>query len=128
METGALVDERCMACRVDSPRLTAEEVATLLPGIPGWDVIERNGSPRLQRIFRFPDFRTALTFTERAGDLAETEGHHPSLLTEWGRVRVTWTTHAIRGVHRNDVVMAAKTDRLFEEAVSTSVHDIASHH
>ncbi|HSE95394.1 MAG TPA: 4a-hydroxytetrahydrobiopterin dehydratase, partial [Methylomirabilota bacterium] len=60
----------------------------------------------------FPTFVAALDFTNRVGALAEAEGHHPALLTEWGRVTVSWWTHAIRGLHRNDFVMAAKTDRL----------------
>ncbi len=114
MHATALVEERCVACRADSPRLTTEELSALSAGIPCWEIAERNGSQRLQRAFRFPDFRGALIFSQRVGELAEAEGHHPALLTEWGRVRVTWTTHAIHGLHRNDVLMAAKTDQLFE--------------
>ena len=112
--TEELTSERCVACRADSPRLTADELAPLLSRLSDWRVVERNETPRLQRAFRFPDFRTALAFTQRVGELAEAEGHHPSLLTEWGRVQVSWSTHAIRGLHRNDVIMAAKTDALFE--------------
>lgn len=114
MHASALVEERCVACRADSPRLTTEELSALAAGIPEWEIAERIGSQRLQRTFRFPDFRSSLAFSQRVGELAEAEGHHPALLTEWGRVRVTWTTHAIHGLHRNDVLMAAKTDRLFE--------------
>ena len=110
-----LVGERCVPCRGDSPRLTADELASLRPSIPEWTVLERDGGPRLQRVFRFADFAAALAFTARVGALAETEDHHPTLTTAWGRVTVTWWTHAIGGLHRNDVVMAAKTDRLFAE-------------
>ena len=67
---------------------------------------------RLERVFHFPSFADALAFTNRVGALAEEEGHHPALLTEWGRVTVTWWTHKIRGLHRNDFIMAAKTDAL----------------
>ncbi len=67
---------------------------------------------RLQRVYRFENFADALAFTARVGELAESERHHPALLTEWGRVRVTWFTKKIKGLHRNDFVMAAKTDRL----------------
>jgi 4a-hydroxytetrahydrobiopterin dehydratase len=84
----------------------------LLAQVPGWAVRERDGVRRLERVFRFPDFAAALAFTERVGALAEAEGHHPALLTEWGQVTVSWWTHAIHGLHRNDFVMAAKTDRL----------------
>ena len=109
-EAGALVAERCVACRRDAPRVTPEEIAALKPQIPDWELVERDGIPRLERTFRFPDFAQALAFTVRVGELAEAEGHHPALLTEWGKVTVTWWTHKIRGLHRNDFVMAAKTD------------------
>ena len=84
----------------------------LVRDVPEWNVVERDGIRRLERVFPFPDFATALTFTNRVGALAESEGHHPALLTEWGRVTVTWWTHAIGGLHRNDFVMAARTDGL----------------
>ena len=107
-----LINERCVACRRDAPRVTDEEIAALMPLIPEWELVEREGIPRLERRFQFPDFKEALAFTQRVGELAEEEGHHPALLTEWGRVTVTWWTHKIRGLHRNDFIMAAKTDRL----------------
>ncbi len=110
-----LVEERCVACRRDAPRLSPEELDALRPQIPDWQLVERDGAPRLERLFRFPDFAQALAFTLRVGELAEAEGHHPALLTEWGKVTVTWWTHKIRGLHRNDVVMAAKTDALASE-------------
>jgi 4a-hydroxytetrahydrobiopterin dehydratase len=71
-----------------------------------------DGIPRLERQYRFRSFVDALAFTNRVGEIAEAEGHHPAILTEWGRVTVSWWTHKIRGLHRNDFVMAAKTDRL----------------
>ena len=108
----ALIDERCVACRRDAPRVTPEEIAELRPSIPAWELVERDGVPRLERAFRFSGFAEALAFTNQVGALAEEEGHHPALLTEWGRVTVTWWTHKIRGLHRNDFIMAAKTDRL----------------
>jgi 4a-hydroxytetrahydrobiopterin dehydratase len=104
---------RCEACRADAPKLTPGEVRELLPLVPEWSVRDRDGVPRLERLFTFPDFASALSFTNRVGELAEEEGHHPALLTEWGRVTVSWWTHKIRGLHRNDFVMAAKTDRAF---------------
>lgn len=112
----SLNEERCVACRKDAPRVTEAEVAELKPQIPDWELIKRDGVPQLQREFRFPDFAQALAFTDRVGALAEQEGHHPALLTEWGKVTVTWWTHKIRGLHRNDFVMAAKTDQLAAES------------
>ena len=104
--------ERCIACRSDSPRVTSAEVAELRREILDWQVLERDGIARLERVFHFPNFADALAFTNRVGALAEAEGHHPAILTEWGRVTVTWWTHKIRGLHRNDFIMAAKTDAL----------------
>jgi len=108
---GRLTSEKCVACRRDSPRVTEAEIPELKPEIPDWELLERDGM-RLERVFRFADFSGALAFTNRVSALAEEEGHHPALLTEWGRVTVTWWTHKIHGLHRNDFIMAAKTDSL----------------
>src|SRR6516165_10170694 len=105
-----LVSEKCEACRAGAPKVTEAEIRELKPSIPDWQITEVDGIPRLERTFRFPNFVEALAFTNRVGDLAEAEGHHPALLTEWGQVTVTLWTHAIRGLHRNDFVMAAKID------------------
>ncbi len=110
-----LTQEKCVACNRDAPKVTESELAELKPQIPGWQVVERNNIPRLERAFTFPDFVQALVFTNQVGALAEEEGHHPALLTEWGRVTVTWWTHKILGLHRNDLIMAARTDRLYEK-------------
>jgi 4a-hydroxytetrahydrobiopterin dehydratase len=80
--------------------------------IPGWAIVEREGIPRLERAFTFPSFAAALAFTNRVGEIAEQEAHHPAITTEWGRVTVTWWTHKIKNLHRNDFIMAAKTDAL----------------
>jgi len=109
-----LTAEQCVACRPDAPKVTDAELAELRPEIPGWDLVDVDGVRRLQRVFRFDDFAQALAFTDSVGALAEAEGHHPALLTEWGRVTVSWWTHKIKGLHRNDFVMAAKTDALAE--------------
>ena len=109
---GILSNERCTACRQDSPLLTAEETQNLLRQVPDWKLVERGSILRLERNFRFRNFAEALSFTNHVGALAESEGHHPAILTEWGQVTVTLWTHAIRGLHRNDFVMAAKIDSL----------------
>lgn len=108
-----LAQQKCVACRGDEPPASDEEIARYRPQVPDWQVVERGGIPRLERAFKFSDFVQALAFTNRVGQVAEAEGHHPALLTEWGRVTVTWWTHKIRGLHRNDFIMAAKTDQLF---------------
>ena len=83
-----------------------------LPQIPDWPIIEVNGIKQLQRVFIFNNFAAALAFTNKVGALAESEGHHPALLTEWGRVTVTWWTHSAGGVSSKDYSMAAQTDKL----------------
>ena len=107
-----LTAETCVACRRDAPTAAAAEIAELQPQVPDWELVEVEGIRRLRRVFTFDDFARALAFTDAVGTLAEAEGHHPALLTEWGRVTVSWWTHKIRGLHRNDFVMAAKTDEL----------------
>ncbi len=109
-----LTMDKCEACRADAPRVGEAEAAELLRQVPGWQRIEREGIPRLERVYQFKDFAQALAFTNRVGALAEEQGHHPAILTEWGRVTVTWWTHKIRGLHRNDFIMAAKTDGLYQ--------------
>ncbi len=106
---------KCVACRRDAPTVTEAEIAEFRPQVPLWEVVEEDGIRRLRRIFSFQDFAEALTFTNAVAEIAEEEGHHPALLTEWGRATVTWWTHKIRGLHRNDFIMAAKTDELYSE-------------
>jgi 4a-hydroxytetrahydrobiopterin dehydratase len=113
--TQQLYREKCTACRRDSPHVTEEEIKEFHPQVPDWQLISDGGIPKLDRGFRFRNFEQALAFTNAVGQLAEAEGHHPKLTTEWGRVEVTWWTHKIRNLHRNDFIMAAKTDQLYQE-------------
>jgi len=113
-----LADQQCEACDANAPRATDEEIREWQADIPDWKVAEVEGVPRLKRTFTFRNFAEALEFTNRVGDLAEQEGHHPKLVTEWGRVIVSWWTHKIRGLHRNDFIMAARTDALYGEAAA----------
>ena len=103
-----------MACPRDSPRVTEAELAEFRPQVPEWEIVAEDGMPKLTRAFKFPSFADALTFTNAVADLAEAENHHPRLTTEWGKVTVTWWTHKIVNLHRNDFIGAAKTDALFE--------------
>jgi 4a-hydroxytetrahydrobiopterin dehydratase len=108
-----LVNTKCTACRGDEPTLTDDEIQNLHRQVKDWEVVSIDGIKRLKRTFRFKNFTEALAFTKRVGEIAEAEGHHPAILTEWGRVTVTWWTHKIKGLHRNDFIMAAKTDQIF---------------
>ena len=107
-----LTNEKCTACRRDSPQVSESEIQELKPQVPDWTLVERESIQRLERVFRFRNFAEALSFTNRVGTLAEAEGHHPAILTQWGQVTVTLWTHKIRGLHRNDFVLAAKIDSL----------------
>lgn len=108
-----LAESRCEACRADAPRVSDDDIARYGREVPSWRVVEREGVRQLERTFDFKNFATALDFTNAVGAIAEEEGHHPDLLTSWGEVTVTWWSHKIKGLHRNDFIMAAKTDRLF---------------
>lgn len=118
-----LTAEHCVACRKGAPTVTSQEIEELKPLIPDWDLVEADGIPRLVRTFKAANFLEALAFTNRAGALAEAEGHHPAILTEWGRTTVTWYTHKIKGLHRNDFIMAAKTDELARSQADAARND-----
>ncbi|MGP0129615.1 MAG: 4a-hydroxytetrahydrobiopterin dehydratase [cyanobacterium endosymbiont of Rhopalodia musculus] len=109
-----LAKQELEAVSADTPSVVPEEVKKLKTQIPDWHIVEKEGQLQLKKLYEFPDFREAITFTKAVGDLAESEGHHPTLLTEWGKVTVSWWTHAIAGLHKNDYIMAAKTDKIRE--------------
>ncbi len=111
----ALSKQTCVPCSGNSPQVTEEEMKQLLTEIPQWKVKDISGELRLERVYKFPDFQRALVFTQKVGNYADKVGHHPALLTEWGKVTVTWWTHAINGLHRNDFIMAAKTDEIVDK-------------
>ena len=108
----ALAQEKCLACRRDSPRVTDQEIDELLPQIPLWTLTEMDQIKRLERTIRFRCFQDAMAFSNAVAEIAEQAGHHPRIITEWGRVNIAWWTHKIQGLHRNDFVMAARTDAL----------------
>lgn len=107
-----LASQKCEACRADSPRATPGEIAEYMTQTPGWQIIRDNGIDKLSKAFGFKNWSEALAFTNRVGALAEEHGHHPAVLTEWGRVTVTWWTHKITGLHKNDFIMAARCEEL----------------
>jgi len=109
---GDLADQSCEACRAGAPLVTPEEIKGYHPSIPEWEIVTIDGVQRLSRHFSFRDFAEALAFTNKVAVIAEEEGHHPALLTEYGSVTVTWWSHKIKGLHINDFIMAARTDRL----------------
>ncbi len=109
----SLTEKTCVPCRGDQPAFTPAQIKEYKPQVPDWELVQENDVPRLRRAFKFKNFAEALTFTQKVGELAEEQGHHPVISTEWGKVTVTWWTHKIKGLHQNDFIMAAKTDKLY---------------
>ncbi len=107
-----LAQFKCVACRGGEPTLTEAEIAELHPQVPDWQVVTQDGILRLQRVYKLKNFIEAVAFTNKIAMIAEKEDHHPLIVTEWGRVTVQWWTHKIKGLHKNDFIMAAKTDQL----------------
>ena len=108
-----LSKEKCSACRRDSPKVTDKEIKELHPEISEWSLTETAGIKRLDRTFTVDNFAKAMCFAEMVSNIAEEEGHHPRLTIGWGRINVAWWTHKIKGLHLNDFIMAARTDKIF---------------
>ncbi|MCA1770049.1 MAG: 4a-hydroxytetrahydrobiopterin dehydratase [Halomonas sp.] len=107
-----LSQQTCEACSIDAPRVTDEEMAEYRQDVLEWQIVDRDGIMQLERTFTFKDFVQALAFTQRVGEIAEQADHHPAILTEYGKVTVTWWSHKIKGLHRNDFILAARTDEV----------------
>ena len=107
-----LTSKTCVACRVGAPLVTEEEINEFIPQLPDWKIISVDEVNQLKKKFSFNNFSDAVAFTQKVATLADEENHHPAILTEWGQVTVFWWTHKINGLHVNDFVMAAKTDKL----------------
>ena len=110
-----LGEQHCEACRSDAPQVSAEEQDALLMELPDWQVVNQDGVPQLLRVYAFRNFVQGLAFTNEVAKLAEAAGHHPAILLEYGKVTVRWWTHKIHGLHRNDFIMAARTDAFYED-------------
>ncbi|CBV42137.1 4a-hydroxytetrahydrobiopterin dehydratase [Halomonas elongata] len=107
-----LSEQQCEACSWDAPHVTDDEIETYRREVPEWQIVERDGIMQLERSYKFRNFRQALAFTNKVGEIAEQAGHHPALLTEWGKVTVTWWSHEMKGLHKNDFILAARTDEV----------------
>ncbi len=105
-----LAERKCIPCMGGTPPLTPEDIAVLLEQLGSdWEVVENH---HLEREFKFKNFRQALDFTDRVGELAEEVGHHPDIYLAWGKVRITLWTHKIKGLAEADFVFAAKVSAL----------------
>jgi 4a-hydroxytetrahydrobiopterin dehydratase len=107
-----LAAKTCTPCRGGVPPLGREEAEAYLEQADGWQLLD--DGKRIERTFRFKNFREALSFVDRTGALAEAEGHHPDITFGWGYATVSLHTHKIKGLHENDFIMAAKINRLPE--------------
>jgi 4a-hydroxytetrahydrobiopterin dehydratase len=107
-----LSTQQCEACHADAPQVSQEELQQLMVEIPEWVPVVRDNVMMLERVYTFKNYKLAWAFANKVSELAEAEFHHPATLLEWGKVTVTWWTHAINGLHKNDLICAAKTDKL----------------
>ncbi|MHB1262608.1 MAG: 4a-hydroxytetrahydrobiopterin dehydratase [Thermoplasmatota archaeon] len=109
--TQTLAQQRCEPCDAKTPRIGRAEAERQVLSLPAWRL--RGGATRLVREWTLKDFRAALALANEIGRIAEEQGHHPDLhLTEFKRVSVELSTHAIKGLSRNDFVLAAKIDQV----------------
>ncbi len=106
---------KCVTPRGNEPTLTEGEIYVMHPQIPDWQIKEVDGMKRLERVFKFKNFAQALEFTNKVGAIAEEQDHHPLIVTEWGKVTIHWWTHKIGGLHKNDFIMAAKTEEIYRQ-------------
>lgn len=105
-----LLQKRCIPCEVGTIPLTRDEAEVLLQQTPGWGISE--DTKKITRTFKFKNFKEALAFVNKVGEVAEAEGHHPDIKLVWGRVGIELTTHAIKGLSENDFILAAKINEL----------------
>jgi 4a-hydroxytetrahydrobiopterin dehydratase len=107
-----LASQTCVPCRGGVPPLKGRELEQILQQVPQWKAVEEH---HITRAFAFPDFKQALDFVNRVGDVAEQQGHHPDILLTWGKAEITMWTHKINGLTQSDFIMAAKIDKIYKQ-------------
>ncbi len=106
-----LADEKVILSKKGDSAISKEEIALLLSQIRGWALLDDDGD-KLTKTYSLPDYETAVALTRKIAAIAEQVNHHPAIVLEWGKVTVTWWTHVIGGLHKNDFILAAKCDRV----------------
>ncbi len=106
-----LASKTCEACRIDAPKVSDDEASLLIKEIEGWDVIDE-GVKKLKKEFSFSNYNDSVDFSNKVADMADKEDHHPQIILEWGKVTVIWWSHKIKGLHKNDFICAAKTNKI----------------
>lgn len=104
--------KECEACRTDATKITKDELDFMMKSLTNWRVFNDEGMDKVERVYEFTNFEKALDFTNKVGQLAEKHNHHPALLTEWGKVTVTWWSHGVGGLTLKDLDMAGGCDNL----------------
>lgn len=115
-----LQDEHCQSSITGAKGLTPSQISQLLAELSAWELHQETKIPRLSKVYKFTDYRSGLDFAMALGMLAETENHHPLIEISWGEVMVQWWSHALAGLHRNDFIMAAKTEALYNQLLEKS--------
>ena len=106
----------CVPCEQGGEPMDATQISKYAPQVSQWELVDKENIAKLMRKFKFRNFAQAISFADKVGALAEKNGHHPKLVVEWGKVTVYWWTHAVGGLHRNDFIMAAKTDEIYNNS------------
>ena len=106
-----LASKTCVPCKGGVPPMKGGELERMMKQVPEWKAVNEH---HITRTFKFPDFKQALEFVNRVGELAEQQGHHPDILLTWGKAEITMWTHKIDGLTESDLIMAAKIDKLRE--------------
>ena len=106
-----LSSQSCEACQIDAPKVPQDQIQILLSEINGWVLIDEPIN-KIQKVFSFKSYKDSVDFSNKVASLADDEDHHPQIILEWGKVTVIWWSHKIEGLHKNDFICAAKTDKL----------------
>ncbi len=108
----SLKESKCEACTIDAPLVSDNEATELLKELDNWKIEQRDGTKQLVKQFKFSNYEKSVDFCKKVADLAESEDHHPKIILEYGCVEVSWWSHKIEGLHKNDFICAAKTDQI----------------
>ena len=106
----SLKESKCEACTIDAPLVSDSEAKVLLLELDGWVIESDSGINQLIKTYKFSNYAESLDFSNKVADLAESEDHHPKIILEYGNVEVSWWSHKIKGLHKNDFICAAKTN------------------
>ena len=106
-----LSSQSCEACQIEAPKVPQDQIQIFLSEINGWVLIDEP-IKKIQKVFSFKSYKDSIDFSNKVASLADDEDHHPQIVLEWGKVTVIWWSHKIGGLHKNDFICAAKTDKL----------------